>query len=133
MTGHPMFLRRVLLVDAVASGATGMLAAAVPLSGLLGLPAGLLRGAGLVLLPYAGLIAWLALRRAMPPRWAVWGVVAINATWAADSVLLLLTGWVAPTALGLAFVLAQALVVAGLALLQAMAVRSHPMPGAATA
>jgi hypothetical protein len=126
MLNHPMALRRLLLADAVASGATGLLVAAAPLSGLLGLPSGLLRGAGLILLPYAALVAWLALRRAEPLRWAVWSVVGVNAVWAADSVLLLLSGWVAPTALGLAFVLAQALVVAGFAVLQAMALQARP-------
>jgi hypothetical protein len=127
MIRHPMFLRRVLLADALASGATGALAllAAAPLSGLPGLPAGLLRGAGAVLLPYAAAVAWLALRRSVPPpRAAVWAVVAINAAWAADSVGLLLSGWVAPTALGVAFVLAQAAVVAGFAVLQAAGVRA---------
>ena len=126
MLDHPMALRRLLLADAVASGATGLLVLTAPLSGLLGLPSGLLRGAGLILLPYAALVAWLALRRAEPPRWAAWSVVGVNAVWAADSLLLLLSGWVAPTALGLAFVLAQALVVAGFAVLQAMALQARP-------
>jgi hypothetical protein len=129
MIRHPMFLRRVLLADAVASGATGALTllAAAPLSGLLGLPAGLLRAAGLALLPYAAAVAWLALRRAEPARAVVWAVVAINAVWAVDSVLLLLVpGWVAPTALGVAFVLAQAAVVAGFAALQGLGLRTAP-------
>lgn len=129
MISHPMFLRRVLLADAVASGATGLLAVTVPLSGLLGLPAGLLRGAGLILLPYAALVAWLALRAAPPPRWAVWAVVGINACWAADSLLLLLSGWVAPTGLGIAVVVMQALAVAGFAVLQALALRAAPRQG----
>lgn len=133
MIAHPMFLRRVLLADALASGATGLLAAAVPLSALLGLPDGLLRGAGLLLLPYAALVAWLALRAAPPPRWAVWCVVTVNALWAADSVILLLSGHVAPTALGTAFVLFQAAVVAGFALLQAMALRARPAAAPAAA
>ncbi len=129
MIARPMFLRRVLLADALASGATGLLAVAVPLSGLLGLPPGLLRGAGLILLPYAALVAWLAVRGAPPPRWAVWAVVGINACWAVDSLLLLVSGWVAPTGLGIAFVVMQALVVAGFAVLQAMALRATPRQG----
>lgn len=126
MLQHPMFLKRVLLADAVASGATGLLSllAAAPLSAMLGLPGGLLRGAGAVLLPYALAVAWLALRRAAPARGAVWAVVAINAVWALDSVLLLVSGWVAPTALGVAFVLAQAAAVAGFAVLQAAGLRA---------
>ena len=38
-------------------------------------------------------------------------VVLGNALWVADSVLLLMSGWVAPTSAGYAFVIAQALVV----------------------
>jgi hypothetical protein len=47
------FLRNVIVLDAAASGATGLLviAGAGLLEGLLGLPAALLRGAGLVLVP----------------------------------------------------------------------------------
>ncbi len=51
-------LRRALLADAGTCAATGMLLviAAAPLSGLLGLPVGLLQGAGLFLLPFAVLV-----------------------------------------------------------------------------
>ena len=118
-------LRRILLADALASGATGLLMAAAPLGTLLGLPAGLLRAAGLLLLPYAVLVAWLALRHAPPPRRAVRAVVTANAIWAADSLVLLLSGQVAPTAVGTAFVLVQAAVVAGFAVLQALALRGR--------
>lgn len=53
-------LRRALLGDAAASGCVGlMLAAAAPtLASLLALPEPLLRAAGMVLLPFAGLVAW---------------------------------------------------------------------------
>jgi hypothetical protein len=127
MIRHPMFLRRVLLADAVASGATGALLvlAVGPLARLFGLPAGLLTGAGLVLLGWALAVGWLGLRRAEPPRAAVWAVAGLNAVWAVDSLLLLaLPGWVAPTTLGVVFVLAQALVVADLAVLQVLGLRA---------
>jgi hypothetical protein len=58
-------------------------------------------------------------------------VVAVNAVWAADSLLLLLSGWVAPTALGVAFVLAQAAAVAVLAVLQALGQQRLAEPAAA--
>jgi hypothetical protein len=118
-TRPSLFLRRALLADAAASGATGLLmaAGADAFSGPLGLPVVLLREAGLVLLPYAALLAWLGLRESLP-RAAVWAVIVCNALWAAESLLLLASGWVAPTALGVAFVVAQALAVAGLAGLQ---------------
>jgi hypothetical protein len=117
-------LRLALLGDAVASGATGLLtlAGGAALAGPLGLPAGLLQGAGLVLLPYSALVGWLS-RRAGLPGSAVWAVIAVNLAWAADSLLLLASGWVAPTGLGMAFVAAQALAVAGFAALQWLGLR----------
>lgn len=112
-------LRLALLGDAAASGATGLLmaAGAGPLAPLLGLPEPLLRGAGLVLLPYAAAVAWLGTRPA-PGRGAVRAVVAINLLWAAECALLLALRLVAPTGLGVAFVLLQAAVVLGFALAQ---------------
>ena len=120
----PTFLRMTLLLDAVASGATALLVllAADFLAGLLALPAGLLRGAGLVLIPYVAFVAYLGLRE-HAPRAAVWLVIAANALWAIASLLLLVSGWVAPTMLGYAFVIAQALVVALFGELQYMALR----------
>ena len=118
-------LRRALLLDAAASGATGalMLLAAGPLAGLTELPPGLLRAAGAALVPYAAFVLWLA-RRPFPARPLVVAVIALNVLWAAESAAILALGWVAPNALGQAFVLAQALVVAGFAGWQATALRS---------
>ena len=124
-TLHPTpFLRFALLGDAAASGATGLLlaAGAGSLASLLGLPEGLLRVAGLLLLPYAAFVAWAGTRDGVP-RNAVRAVVAINALWALDSALLLAVGPVSPNGLGVAFVLAQALVVAGFAAMQWTALR----------
>ena len=117
-------LRRLLYVDAATCAATGLLlaAAAPALATPLGLPVPLLREAGIVLLPFAALLVWLA-RQPRPPRGAVWGVVAANALWVVASVALLPSGLVAPTALGEAFVLAQAAVVAALAGLESTALR----------
>jgi hypothetical protein len=118
LTPAPL-LRFALRLDAAASGALSllMLLAAPALSGPLGLSEGLLRGAALVSLPFVALLTWMA-GRASLPTWLVWAVIGINAVWAADSLLLLLSGWISPTALGVAFVLAQAFAVAGFALLQ---------------
>jgi hypothetical protein len=115
------FLRRALALDAAASGATAllMIAAASPLGGLLGLPADLLRGAGLVLVPYVALVIYTA-TRATVSRPAVWSIVVANVLWAAASALLLVSGWVAPNGLGYAFVIGQAAVVALLGELQYM-------------
>ena len=118
------FLRRALMLDAVASGATGllMIAGAGLVADLLGLPTGLLRGAGLVLVPYVAYVAFLATRRRIEPA-AVWLIIACNVVWALASFLLLLSGKFAPTGLGIAFVVAQAVVVALLGELQYMGLR----------
>ncbi len=117
-------LRNVLVLDAAASGATGLLAivASGLLAWLLELPAGLLLGAGLVLVPYVLFVVYTATRPAIP-RAAVWTIIVANALWAIASVLLLLSGWVAPNALGVAFVLVQAGVVALHGQLQYMGLR----------
>ena len=127
-TIHPTpLLRQALVADAAASGACGilMLAGASPLSELLGLPAGLLRACGAVLIPYAVLVGLMG-RRDTVARPLVWAVILCNAVWVADSLLLLMSGWVQPTALGTAFVLAQALLVGLFAQLQALGLRRSP-------
>jgi hypothetical protein len=120
----PLFLRRVLLADAAAGAAAGllMLIGAGMLESLLNLPAALLRTAGASLLPFAAFLVWLGTRKS-PPRAAVWAVIALNAVWVADSFYLLLSGWVAPNAAGQAFIAAQALAVAVLAELEYFGLR----------
>src|SRR5262245_45720347 len=113
-TIHPSpFLRKSLLLDATATGATSVLliAGAGLLDGLLGLPVALMREAGLVLLPFVAFVAWVGTRNHVS-RGAVRTIIAANALWVAASVGLLVGGWVAPTVLGYAFVIAQAAVVA---------------------
>jgi len=118
------FLRYALLADAVASGATGllMIAGADLLTGLLGLPVGLMREAGLLLIPYVALVAFVGTREVIS-RQAVQTIIALNVVWVAASVGLLVTDFVAPTALGTAFVLAQAAAVAVFAELQFIGLR----------
>ncbi len=120
----PPFLRRALLADAVISCATGLLMVldAGFLASALLLPEGLLRSAGLVLLPYSAVVAYIA-TRVSPARWAVWAVVIANALWAVDSLALLASRWMAPNALGYAFIIAQALVVAAFAEAQYIGLR----------
>jgi hypothetical protein len=122
-------LRYALLGDAVASGATGLLmAAGAPfLSGLLGLPEGLLRGAGILLLPFAAAVAFLG-TRPMLRHAMVWAVIALNILWTVASIALLASGWVQPAALGYAFVIFQALVVLAFADLQFIGLRRAPRP-----
>lgn len=118
------FLRYALLGDAMASGATGLAMAtgAGVLPGLLGLPHDLLLYAGLFLLPYAAMLAYLGTRPAVT-RGAVWAVIVLNGLWVVESVALLASGWVSPTMLGYAFVIAQAIVVLGFAEAQYVGLR----------
>ena len=120
----PSFLRRVLVADAFTCVATGMLMllGAGFLGSVLGLPGALLRGAGLALLPIAGFIAY-AGTRAQLSRSMVWTVIAGNVLWVLGSIALLLSGWVAPTTAGQAFIVVQAVAVAVLAELEYFGVR----------
>lgn len=110
-------LPSVLRLDAAASGAMGLLllALATPLAAPLGLPAWLLREAGIVLLPWTALLLWLA-RSGRPSRTAVTAIALVNAAWVLGSVAVL--GLFEPTAFGIAFVLAQAVAVCGFVVLQ---------------
>ncbi|WP_150576446.1 hypothetical protein [Pandoraea aquatica] len=98
-------LARVMLADALVSGAVGLLQvlAAAPLAGLLDLPAIGLRITGLVLLVYGAALVWLV-RRTVLPAGAAWAVIAINVIWALDCALLLASDWIAPNGLGVAFI-----------------------------
>lgn len=120
-------LRFALLGDAFASGATGLLMAAAsgPLSSLLGLPSTLLLWAGLSLLPWAIFVGVVG-SRALVNSTAVWAIVAVNTLWFVDSIALLLGGWVQPTALGVAFVVGQAVVVLAFAEAQFVGLRRAP-------
>jgi hypothetical protein len=81
------------------------------LSGLLGIPQVVLTGAGAVLVPVALFMAAIAARSATP-SWAAWIVISGNAAWVLASLVLALGPFIEPTALGTAFILAQAAVVA---------------------
>jgi hypothetical protein len=118
------FLTRALFLDVAASGPMAILlvAGAGVLEGFTGLPTALLRGAGLVLLPYVAFVLFLATRREMP-RGLVWLVIAVNAIWTVDSIVLLVSGQVQPTLFGYAFVIAQAVVVGVLAELQVIGLK----------
>jgi hypothetical protein len=117
-------LRKALLADALLSGITGIALALLAGSAAtpLGLAPGLLRWSGIILIPCAALVARLGTRERIQ-RPLVFVVVACNAVWALDSVLLLVAGWIEPTRLGEVFVLGQAAVVAVLAELQFIGLR----------
>ena len=119
MFDAPKFLRNVLFADAASCLATGALQVmfTAPLSELLRLPAQLLQGTGWFLLAYAALAALVATREPIP-RGFVGLFVAGNFAWAAACVALLAATSIAPSMLGEAWVIAQALTVVGLAELQ---------------
>ena len=121
----PRFLPRVMAADALSCAATGALQLGLTdmLARLTGLSTALLTGTGVFLLAYAALAAWMA-RRPVPPRRLIGLVVAGNLAWAAGGVALLASGLVAQTALGVAWVLAQVVVVIALADLQWMGLRA---------
>jgi hypothetical protein len=112
-------LKRALLVDAIGCSASVVLtlAAASWLSPHLGLPVALLNGAGLVLIPFVALLAVTVFKR-RPPAPLVGLVIGFNLAWVVASVGLLISGVVAPTALGMVVVAGQAAAVLGIAVLQ---------------
>jgi hypothetical protein len=93
-----------------------LLAGAGVVGPLLGISESLLRYAGIILVPFAAGVYSLSTRPVS--RGAVLAVIVLNGLWVAGSVALLAAGGIAPTALGTAFVVAQAVVVAIFAELQ---------------
>ena len=119
-----LFLRRAMLADAAISGATAllMIAGAGLAARLLSLPEPLLRYAGLILVPYVAFVVFAGTRETISTP-AVWTIIVSNVLWAAASILVLVTGWVSPNALGYAFVIAQAAIVALFAEVQYAGIR----------
>lgn len=120
ITARPTtLLRRALLLDGVASGGLGVLltVAAGPLAGVLGGPDTLHRTVGIVLIVYGAAVLYLG-TRPMISRPAAATVVVLNCGWVLASAAVAVADPWSLTALGVAFVVAQALVVAGLAALQ---------------
>ncbi len=124
MSADNTFLRRILTFDAATCAAMGLglTLGAGSLARFLELPAGLLREAGILLLPFAALLVWTAKRDRIRPG-LVWAIVGANAAWAIASAALLLGGILTPNALGVAFVAGQAVAVAIIAEVEALALR----------
>ncbi len=120
----PSFLPRVMWADAASCAATGALQVAFTgvLARMTGLPVPLLMGTGVFLLGYA-LAAALMASRSTPPRLLIGLVAAGNIGWAVACIALLVSGLFALSALGVAWVLAQAACVVLVAELQWIGLR----------
>ena len=115
--------RFVLRLDAAVSGANGVayLVAAGPLGELLGLSPELLRVLGGVLIAFAA-AAWLGASRGAG-RAVLLAFAGANAAWATASIVVAIAGWGSPSVAGTVWIVAQALVVAAFAELQAISAR----------
>lgn len=129
LTSSSNFMRNVLAADAVSCLGSGALQVGFTgaMAGLLGLPAPLLASTGVFLLVYGAFVGWLSTRRPAP-RAIVRLLVIGNLGWAAGCLALLAGGFAAPTALGVAWVVVQALTVTVLAQLQWLGLRAAPAP-----
>jgi len=118
------FLRNVLLLDALASGATAivLLGGAHMLSPLLEIPQSLLFWSGAALVPFVLMVLAVS-RRQTVSRTMLVEIIAINVLWVVASFGLLVSGVVSPNLLGIAFVCAQAIAVALFAELQYVGLR----------
>ncbi len=117
-------LRRALPADAILTGISGiaLLVSAVPLSALLGLPSALLLASAAIFIPFAAFVGWLSTRPRVH-RPLVFAAIVLNALWAVDSILLLLTRWMQPSLPGEVFIIAQAVLVAVVAELEFIGLR----------
>ena len=121
-------LRFALRLDGVASIGVGLVVC-LGLSATahaLGAPPALMLGTGLFCVAYGAVAFWLGSRpylRSAPIR-----AIAIgNGLWAAGSIWLGFSGWLVPTEVGLALLLAQAAAVGLFALLQFLGLRQSEL------
>ena len=120
-------LRSALWFDAasVAGLALLLLLMADALAPLLGLDAAFMRAVGALLLPFVAFLALTAARNRIS-RVAVGWIIALNALYVIDSFAILVLGWAQPTALGTAFVIAQALVGGAVAVVEWIGLQREP-------
>ncbi|HEX8705418.1 MAG TPA: hypothetical protein VF815_41680 [Myxococcaceae bacterium] len=123
-SGTGGLLRLVLKLDAAVTGANALayLALAPLLSELLGIPKEVQLPAGVFLLAYALAVLVTALRPAIN-RMAVSVFIAGNALWSIASLAVVFAGALPATTLGSVWIVLQAVVVAGFAVLQSIGLR----------
>jgi hypothetical protein len=117
-------LPTALRLDAVVTAANGAayLAAAGPLSDVLGLDTTLLRVTGAGLLAFAAIV-WLVGSAKRMSRPAPATIIALNAVWVLGSIAAVIADLGTPTTVGAVWIIAQALVVAGFVELQVTGLR----------
>jgi len=122
-------LRLALRLDAIATFASGLLmsAASGTLAATFGLPQPLVLGAGLFCLAYAALVGWMSLAARLPAA-GVWSIIIGNIGWAIACLELAFGSAYAPTSLGVAFLVSQALAVLVFADLQWFGLRRSRTP-----
>ena len=127
LAASPLFLRRVLWLDAATGVATGLLQVGLAawLAPLLGLPERLLLVSGWALFCYVALIAFIATRPFIAPA-LLWLLIVANGAWVLACLALLFGGLVTPTLLGQGFIAVQAVAVGLLMELQWFGVRRAP-------
>ena len=94
----------------------------VRIGDLLSVPTQLLRGAGVILLPFVAFLVFILRRRQMS-RGVVAVVIALNASWVVASLLILLDRTLTPNTIGTVSIVGQAIAVAALAELQFVGLR----------
>ena len=122
-------LKPLLALDAATCAAMGvvLLLGSRPVAGMTEIPADLLFWAGASLIPIAAFMA-ISSRTTPVPVWAATLVVVGNLLWVVASIFLPAAGLIAPNALGWAFLVGQAGVVAILAKLELDALRGCAIP-----
>ncbi|WP_405792158.1 hypothetical protein [Streptomyces sp. NBC_01506] len=122
--GDVRLLRLALRLDAVATGGVGAAAliGCAALDSALGLPVAFLAGIGAFLVLYALFVGRVSTASA-PHRTAVRLVIGSNLAWFALSAVTAAAGWLDPTGLGTALIVAQAVAVLGFADVQLIGLR----------
>jgi len=117
-------LTRLLYVDGLAGLFVGifLLSLRQPLSELLGLPVWLLTLQGCINLCYAAYSLPLAHRRHRP-RWMLWALVIGNLSYALFAAVLLFRFYPICTGLGVAYFLAEIIIIGGLGLVEWLTIR----------
>ena len=123
LTVSPL-LRFALRLDAVATLVSGALTCLFVsrLQSEIGTAAAPVLAVGIFMLVYGVVVGVLSTLQRLP-TWAVWTVILGNALWVIESILLSVSGWIQPSTVGLALLLAQAAAVAAFAELQYVGLR----------